>query len=528
MNVVAYARFSSENQREESIDAQIRAIKYYANQYGHDIVGIYSDKAKSGRTTDRPQFMQMIRDSEKGEFEAVIVHKLDRFSRDSTDTAYYERKLKINGVELISVNERLDKTPEGFLMKQIIIGMNQFYSANLAREVMKGLKENAYNCLFTGGITPLGYDVGEDKKYIINEQEARTVRIIFDMYAKGHGYNEIVNILNAQSLKTKLGKPFGKNSLHEILKNEKYIGTYLYNQRASKDIRGKSNRHKFKSENEIIRIENAIPAIIEKGVFEKVQKIMDENRKSGARYKAKETYLLSGKLVCGACRNIMTGERRKSGETYIRYYICNYRKRTGQCTQKAVRADLIEERVIENLNRKIFNKKNIDDICKRIYESYQTNDIDEKVNEYKREISGITTRINNLYKAIESGLNAEETMKRINTLTDERNALEVKIMEMKVIPAENKSVEEIKKLFSATADLHKLSPENQKLVIQKSVDKIYLYEKGDKKIVRVVVNPNNIDVSTFLDIDGRGCPLPTITKITYLHGVLLLDFVLQK
>lgn len=504
MKAVAYARFSSENQREESIDAQIRAIKYYANQYGYEIVGIYSDRAKSGRTTDRPQFLQMIKDSGKGEFEAVIVHKLDRFSRDSTDTAYYERKLKINGVELISVNERLDKTPEGFLMKQIIIGMNQFYSANLAREVMKGLKENAYNCLFTGGITPLGYDIDENKRYVINEKEAQTVRIIFDMYSKGHGYNDIINTLNRQSFRTKLGKQFGKNSLHEILKNEKYIGTYLYNQRVSKDIRGKSNRHKFKNENEIIRIENAIPAIIEKEVFEEVQKRMNENRKNGAKYKAKENYLLSGKLVCGTCGNIMTGERRKSSNTYIRYYICNYRKRTGQCVQKSIRADLIEEKVIDNLNHKIFNKKNIDEICKRIYESYQTDDIDVKVAQCKREISGLDTKINNLYKAIENGLNAAETTKRINSLTEEKNALEIKIMEMKVIPAENKTVDEIKELFSATADIHKLSPENQKLVIQKFVDKIFLYEKEGKKIVRVVVNPNNVDVSTFLDKNGRG------------------------
>ena len=504
MKAVAYARFSSENQREESIDAQIRAIKYYANQYGYEIVGIYSDKAKSGRTTDRPQFMQMISDSEKGEFEAVIVHKLDRFSRDSTDTAYYERKLKINGVELISVNERLDKTPEGFLMKQIIIGMNQFYSANLAREVMKGLKENAYNCLFTGGTTPLGYDIDKNKKYVINEKEARAVKIIFDMYSKGHSYNDIINTLNQQSFKTKLGKPFGKNSLYEILKNEKYIGTYLYNQRASQDVRGKFNRHKFKDESEIIRIENAIPAIIKKETFEEVQKIMEENRKNGAKYKAKEIYLLSGKLVCGSCGNVMTGERRKSGNSYIRYYICNYRKRTGQCQQKSVRADLIEEKVINNLNQKIFNKKNINEICQRIYESYQTNDIEQKVNEYKTEIAGITTKLNNLYKAIENGLNAEETTKRINALADEKNALEVKIMELKVIPAENKSVEEIKEIFSATANIHKLSPENQKLVIQKFVDKIFLYEKGDKKIVRVVVNPNNTDVSSFLDNNGRG------------------------
>ncbi len=105
---------------------------------------------------------------------------------------------------------------------------------------------------------------------------------------------------------------------------------------------------------------------------------------------------------------------------------------------------------------------------------------------------------------IENGLNAEETTKRINALADEKNALEVKIMELKVIPAENKSVEEIKEIFSATANIHKLSPENQKLVIQKFVDKIFLYEKGDKKIVRVVVNPNNTDVSSFLDNNGRG------------------------
>lgn len=504
MKVVAYARFSSSNQREESIDAQIRAIKYYCSQYGHEIVGIYADKAKSGRTTDRPQFLQMIRDSDKGEFEAVIVHKLERFSRNSTDTPYYERKLKINGVDVISVIEHLDETPEGMLMKQVIIGMNHFYSANLAREVMKGLKENAYNCLFTGGITPLGYDVDENKKYVINEKEARAVRIIFEMYSKGHGYNEIINTLNRQSFRTKLGKPFGKNSLHEILKNEKYIGTYLYNQRVSKDIRGKSNRHKFKNENEIIRIENAIPAIIEKEVFEEVQKIMNENRKNGAKHKAKENYLLSGKLVCGTCGNVMTGERRKSSNSYIRYYICNYRKRTGQCVQKSVRADLIEEKVIDNLNHKIFNKKNIDEICKRIYESYQTNDIEEKISEYKREISGLDTRINNLYKAIENGLNVAETTKRINSLTEEKNALAIKIMEMNVLPVESKTVDEIKELFSATADIHKLSAENKKLVIQKFVDKIYLYEKESKKIVRVVVNPNKVDVSTFLDKNGRG------------------------
>ncbi|HCX64169.1 MAG TPA: hypothetical protein DHN33_03035 [Eubacteriaceae bacterium] len=158
-----YARFSSDNQREESIDAQIRAAKYYADQYGFEIVKIYADKAKSGRSTDRPEFMRMIQESSSGIFQAVLVHKLDRFSRDSADSLYFERLLNQNGVELISINEKLDDSPEGALMKMVITGMNEFYSKNLAREVMKGLKENAYNCKHTGGLTPLGYDLDAEK-----------------------------------------------------------------------------------------------------------------------------------------------------------------------------------------------------------------------------------------------------------------------------------------------------------------------------------------------------------------------------
>src|SRR5690606_6658216 len=137
-------------------------------------------------------------------------------------SAFYKRQLKKNGVRLISVLEQLDDSPESIILESVLEGMAEYYSANLSREVMKGMTETALQCKHTGGKPPLGYDVAEDKTYVINEHEAEAVRIIFNMYAAGHGYSEIINRLNKEGYRTQTGRRFGKNSIHGILKNEKY------------------------------------------------------------------------------------------------------------------------------------------------------------------------------------------------------------------------------------------------------------------------------------------------------------------
>lgn len=152
INAVGYCRFSSNNQRDESLDAQRRAITYFSSQEGYNIIRFYEDKALSAKTTSkRTAFQQMMTDAKTGEFQAVIVHKLDRFSRDVGDSLQYEKLLSDYHVELVSVMEKLDSTPTGVLMKTIIAGINSFYVQNLAIEVFKGLKENAYsyyqNCI---------------------------------------------------------------------------------------------------------------------------------------------------------------------------------------------------------------------------------------------------------------------------------------------------------------------------------------------------------------------------------------------
>lgn len=151
MIAALYVRYSSENQRDESIDAQIRAGEDYAKKNNIKIVKIYVDRAKSATSDKRPEFQKMIKDSALGLFNTVIVHKLDRFSRDKYDSAIYKRKLKANGIKLISIVENLDGSPESLILESVIEGMAQYYSANLAREVMKGLKETAYQCKHTGG-----------------------------------------------------------------------------------------------------------------------------------------------------------------------------------------------------------------------------------------------------------------------------------------------------------------------------------------------------------------------------------------
>jgi len=345
-----YARYSSDNQREESIDAQVRAIKDYTEKNNIQIVKIYVDEARSATIDNRPQFLQMIKDSALGGFDLVLVHKLDRFARNRYDSAFYRRELKKNNVRLVSVLENLDDSPESVILESVLEGIAEYYSKNLAREVMKGMKETAYKCKHTGGIPPLGYDVSDDKSYVINQKEAAAVRLIFSMRAKSAGYNLIIEELNRLGYRSKRGNRFGKNSIHEILKNEKYAGVYIFNRSAAK-VDGKRNNHKIKKDEDIIRIEGGMPAIIDKKLFNEVQDKMSKSKKGPAANKAKETYLLSGIIYCGKCGGSMVGNRKYAGRNRTLYlsYECSKRKRNKSCDMKSISKKFVRKRLLMNL-----------------------------------------------------------------------------------------------------------------------------------------------------------------------------------
>lgn len=485
-----YGRFSSNNQREESAEAQLRASSEFADRNNYDIVAKYVDRAKSGTSSrKRTEFLRMIKDAEKGLFQVIIVHKLDRFSRDKYDSAFYKRKLKQCGVKLISVTEQLDDSPESVILESVIEGMAEYYSKNLARETMKGLMENSYKCLHNGGKPPLGYDVNKEKKYIINEREAESVRLIFDMYISGYTQSEMVNELNERGYKTKLGTVFRSNSIQSILANEKYTGVYIYNRSAKKDAFGKRNSHASKDESEIVKIQGGMPQIISKEVFEQAQAVMNSRRKSPGTNKAKESYLLSGLIKCGCCGRHYQGNRRKAKNKPIYVsYRCSYRRLTSSkvCDNKEIRKEYIEEYVLSELERKIFNDKSISYLVEGINNNLQKkNKVKEEKKEFiNKEIKEIESQINNIVTAIASGFMQEEFKMKMDELKNRKSELEFKLSELKsdeIIQLVTES--DIKKLLNNFSSyvISRNIPECKKF-IQDFVKEVIVY-KGHIEVI---------------------------------------------
>lgn len=352
---VAYARFSSDHQREESIDAQLRAINDYAERNGYDIIETYTDKAISARSDQRPGFQQMIKDAQHGEFKVVIVHKLDRFSRDRYDSAHYRHELKKNGVALRSVIESsIDGSPESVILESVIEGMNEYYSKNLARETMKGLKENALTGRHTGGSAPFGYRINpETKRPEVNPDEADAIRMIFDMAAKGVPYTMIAETLNAKGYKTRLGNSFSSTSLHDLLCNEKYIGKCIYNRRVSQSCCNSSRCYKDESE-WIVRYDVYEPLVSEE-LFEVVQRKL-RARKLRTDLRSREIYLLTGKTRCAVCGGVFCGTRKHNSKGVTSYsYICNGHKKG--CDNPSVSRSFVEGFVLEKLAEYVFSDR---------------------------------------------------------------------------------------------------------------------------------------------------------------------------
>lgn len=228
MNVVIYARYSSDRQTEQSIEGQLKECYEYARRNGYTIVGEYIDRAISGTTDHRPEFLRMIADGDKKLFQAVLVYQLDRFARNRYDSATYKAKLKKNGIRVLSARENISDDASGVLMEAVLEGMAEYYSVELSQKIRRGMDINAEKCLSTGGNLALGFRVDSEKHIQIDPDTAPVVQKIFEMYASGQSMADIIRYLNANQIKTSYGNEFNKNSINRILRNKRYIGVYTY------------------------------------------------------------------------------------------------------------------------------------------------------------------------------------------------------------------------------------------------------------------------------------------------------------
>ncbi len=457
---VAYARFSTDNQRIESIDAQLRAIREYANKNNISIIAEYTDEAQSATTDNRDSFQDMITASNTKNFDYVIVHKFDRFARDKYDHYYYEHKLNTKNIKLISVLEPFDDSPEAGLMKTLIIGMNEYFSKNLAREVFKGMKENALKAKFNGGTPPLGYDIDETNRYVINIKEAEIVKKIFQLFVEGFSYQEMADILNQQGHRTKRDTPFNRNSFTEMLRNEKYIGHYVF---GINDSSGKTrNYHKKNPEHKIIKVENAIPAIVDKEVFDLVQNIRKNRKRIGGR-KAKRPYLLTGILQC-SCGSPMVGNARTNsvGKRY-EYYWCNHR-----CGAKSIRADLLENQIIEILKKNLLYEDNINVLSRYAYNYIVNEETDHIISNIKKQLKTVNKQIKNIVDLV-ANTGSNSLINRLNELEKEKEELEHLIIAQNT---KDISYETIKKEFMKFLSFDHLSHNEKKEILQIFIEKI--------------------------------------------------------
>ena len=520
INAALYARYSSNMQREESIDAQIRAIKDFARKNNIIIVKEYIDKAISATTDKRPEFQKMIADSFNHIFQLIIVHKSDRFSRDKNDSFQYRVILKKNEVSLYSVLEPLmydEESAEGVLLSSLLEAMNQVYILNLKKEVMKGLKENAYNCIHTGGCPPLGYDVDPaTKKYILNEDEASAVRIIFQMTLERKHYSEILDCLNQKGYKTKTGNTFGKNSLTGILNNEKYTGTMIYNRTESRDPYSKKrNSNQTKPIEEQIRIPGGIPQIISKEDYDAVQRIIHSRK---GRKKAIETYLLSGKIVCGNCGASYNGNRKNSSGNRepIMTYRCATNARKGKfgCCNKEVNRNYLEKYVLEQIETLLFDADKIDEVADRFqdYAKQKEQDSNNEITRLKQSLQKYEASKKRLIKRLantESSAVIAAIETEVEAITEKEASLKLQIEEAlsKKVALPDKDTIKVYLQIAKKQLMTGTLPEIREII--------------DRFIEKITVYPDRIEVT--FKLIPPSCYQNSECFNTYAQNVVILD-----
>lgn len=445
LNAVIYARYSSDNQREESIDAQLRICRRHCEDRNYRIVHEYIDEAFTATNDRRPDYQQMIKDAKKGGFQVAVFHKVNRNARNEYDYYFNKMQLIRAGVTVEYAGQAFDTTTaEGQLMENQLVGMAAYFSRNLSKEVKKGQNENALKCVHNGGTPPLGYDVGPDRHYVINEQEARAVRLIFDMYTNGSRYPEIVDECNRRGYTTKSGGEFRYTSLHDILANQKYAGFYVYGKN-----RGPRNmpRNGHRNCEDACVIEGGIPAIIDMDTWKKACACMDKHKRAPGSVRAKVEYLLSDLITCGECHQKMQGNSyRHQLKTKVKEYLYY---RCPNCGRQ-IKGRPLEKQVIDVIRHSILNNRHIRSIVDSINVKLEESNMEftAEIHSLQSQIATLEQSNDRLMGLLETGEISDLLIARIKKNSEKASAARQRLAELKEYSREVLSVEKVKAVIN--------------------------------------------------------------------------------
>lgn len=477
---VTYNRYSpGPDQREESITGQLRENHRFAEQKNLTVIHDYIDRSLSGKTDERPQFRQMMKDAEKGLFKYVICYQTSRFARDKYDAVVNKKRLKKLGVKVIYSKMNIPDGPEGIILESVLEALDEYYSEELKQKVIRGQYDNALQGKAIGGRVPFGYKLDENGKYIYDEEKTPIVREIFTRYASGEQAVAICEDLNKRGFRTSTGGMFNKNSFHTMFKNNKYMGIYHFK---SKDPDLKD-----------VYSEDKIPAIITKELFEKVQERIKNNKHKKSKKRTDNIYfLLSGKAYDGNCGGTFVGDSgtSKNGETYY-YYTCQNKKTRKGCKTKSVSKDWFEDIIVEATRKIVFNDKLIDSISEWIIQFQEKNTDNSMLKIAEKELQNVRSSIKNLMNAIEHGIITDTTKERLIELEARQTQLETEIkFETCKINAPKVKKEQVIFWLEQFRDGEANKESYKKQVIDTFVNAVVLYED----IVTIAFNYTNNEI----------------------------------
>jgi len=483
LKAVIYARYSSDSQREESIEGQLRECTAFAEKNGIIVLRHYIDRAFSAKTDNRPEFQNMIKDSSKKLFDIVIVWKLDRFARNRYDSARYKSTLKKNGVKVVSATEVISEGAEGIILESVLEGYAEYYSADLSVKVIRGMTDNALKCKYNGGTLPVGYVIDEERHFQINPLTAPFVLTVFKRYDEGATMTEIRDWLNEQGVVNTLGREFNFNSVQLMLNNRRYIGEFRYRD---------------------VIIPDGIPAIVPQEIFDSVQEKMAKNKKAPARHKAEDDYLLTTKLFCGFCGAYLCGESGTGRNQVYHYYKCVNTKKRKTCKKKPVQKVWLETLIVNATMKMVMDDKAIEAIVSMVMDLQEREST--KLPLYEQQLQETNTGIENILNAIQQGILTKSTKGRLDELESAKEDLEIKIASENLIRPKV-SAEFVTFWLHRFRKLDVRQQAHRKMLIDTFVNAIYLY---DDKAVITFNYKDGTKTITFDDIKGSDLDCPGV------------------
>ncbi len=489
---VVYARYSSDNQSEQSIEGQLRVCNEYAKSNDIVILDTYIDRAMTGTNDNRPDFQRMIKNSAKREWDMILVYKFDRFSRNKYETAMHKKTLKDNGVKVVSATEYIPDSPEAIILESMLEGYAEYYSAELSQKVKRGMRETRSKGNFTGGFLIYGYKV-ENHKVVIDQNKAETVKFIYEQYAMGVYVKDIIKALTAKGILNR-NKPFARNTVYNILKNEKYSGVYRHGDEV---------------------FTNIYPQIVPQDIFDTVRSKIDSNH-YGKR-STEVVYLLRHKTVCGYCGSPVSAEcgTAKNGEKK-RYYKCLGRKNGNGCTKSQARKDVLENYVLENVITQL--QSNMDYIVNTLLEMQDSYiKANSALTRLVKEQRQTENAIQNIMSAIECGGTSNTAMKRLRELETLSEELEKQIRIEKAQSAFKLSRQEIADFYE-----HALRQEPQ-MLINLLIKQIQLF---DDKMVIIYNSPKTMSLDESRGFSFYTDNVPYPIYIQNMKQPKMIDFQL--